>query len=202
MAQIGDLLVKLGRGETLTLGEEGTLRLWGNQAQLDSFYVTGLQNGQGEINAGTIIADTLDTGSTRYSDFYCYFDASGTQTIPNNVSTNITLSYTALENRGFSVSSGIITFPVSGFYLIQIWGDFASNATGYRQLLMDRISGSGFGNCSEAKNAISGAITPCFVSGEMTFDIGKTGVLNVRQTSGGDLDITNVGFSIRLASLK
>ncbi len=47
--QIGDLLAKLGRGETLTPAEQQQIRLWGNNAQLLNNFVQGIQSPEGGV---------------------------------------------------------------------------------------------------------------------------------------------------------
>jgi len=47
--QIGDLLAKMGRGENLTLEEQGQIRLWGNQTSLLNNFVQGIQSPEGGI---------------------------------------------------------------------------------------------------------------------------------------------------------
>ncbi len=52
--QIGDLLAKIGRQEPLTQEEQGRIRLWGNNVEINNAFVAGLQNGQSNIMAGEI----------------------------------------------------------------------------------------------------------------------------------------------------
>lgn len=56
MAQIGDILAKLGRREALTTAEQQQIRLWGNTQDHNSAFITGLQNGQSSLNVSTIRA--------------------------------------------------------------------------------------------------------------------------------------------------
>ncbi len=60
MAQIGDILAKLGRGATLTTAEQQQIRLWGNNTEFNNSFVTGLQNGQSNLNVSTIRAISGD----------------------------------------------------------------------------------------------------------------------------------------------
>jgi hypothetical protein len=46
---IGDILAKLGRRETLTSEEQQRVRLWGNQADLNAAFLTGIQSPEGGI---------------------------------------------------------------------------------------------------------------------------------------------------------
>ncbi len=52
--QIGDLLAKIGRGETLSLAEQQEIRIWGNNAQLLNNFVSGIQSPDGQILGGKI----------------------------------------------------------------------------------------------------------------------------------------------------
>ena len=56
MAQIGDILAKLGRNETLNTAEQQQIRLWGNTQDHNSAFITGLQNGQSSLNVSSIRA--------------------------------------------------------------------------------------------------------------------------------------------------
>jgi len=57
--QIGDLLAKIGRQEPLTQEEQGRIRLWGNNVEMNNAFVSGLQNGQSNITAGEIKSNII-----------------------------------------------------------------------------------------------------------------------------------------------
>lgn len=57
MAQIGDILAKLGSGEALNQDEQQRIRLWGNNTEFNNAYIAGLQNGSSDLSVKTINAE-------------------------------------------------------------------------------------------------------------------------------------------------
>ena len=125
-----------------------------------------------------------------------------TQSIGNASTTVVDLTSEEIDTDGFhsnSTNPSRITIPngLSGDYLITAIAVFASNATGYRQLVL-YLNGAGAGNLDGVTNAaVSGGVTTR-LSFAGLFTLTSTDYVEaaVFQNSGGSLNITNASLQI------
>lgn len=95
----------------------------------------------------------------------------------------------ALHSTGGN--TGRLTAPITGLYLVGGAVDFASNATGYRQLAV-RINGATF-IVADERPAVNGAATQITVETVYRFVAGEYAELRALQNSGGNLDVSAAG---------
>jgi len=132
MAQIGDILARLGRGELLTESEQQQIRLWGNQTEFNNAYISGIQNGRSTVNALEISASRLYVNKEVFSGlaarYHCY-------NVTAPVGYTDTVNWVAdYADAGFSTDGTGITIPETGVYLVafQISWDNTASSTGIR----------------------------------------------------------------------
>lgn len=90
-----------------------------------------------------------------------------------------------------SVNTGRLTAPITGLYLIGAAVDFASNATGYRQLAV-RVNGTTF-IVADERPAVNGAATQITVETVYRLAAGEYAEVRCLQTSGGNLNVSAAG---------
>lgn len=101
--QIGDILVKLAKGEKLMDNELQTLRLFGNQAELNNQFITSIQDGSGVINAKKINANSAEFTIPPIDAIYYKFDTD--QTIATSTNTDILWDSVKLTSSYFELDS-------------------------------------------------------------------------------------------------
>lgn len=92
-------------------------------------------------------------------------------------------------------NTGRLTVPITGLYLVGGAVDFASNATGYRQLAI-RVTAIGGGTTfivADERPAVNGAATQITVETMYRFVAGEYAELRALQNSGGNLDVSAAG---------
>lgn len=132
--QIGDILVKIAKGEKLSEFEMQNLRLFGNQAELNNQFVTSIQDGSGTINAKNV--------RSIYGNF-TYPPAGAALRLTRDTNTTITNSTktdVSWENEVYDdinmwngSSPTVITVQATGKYIVTgrtLWT--ASTNTGFR----------------------------------------------------------------------
>jgi len=123
--QIGDLLAKIGRQETLTQEEQQRIRLWGNNTEFNNSFVSGLQNGQSNIMAGEIRSNIIYVKNDVLSGSSIKLLRTTSQSITSG--TPDFIDWESFEYNSFpvdmvnlSVDPTKIYIPTSGRYVIGI----------------------------------------------------------------------------------
>lgn len=176
---IGDMIAaKLAKNEPLNDEEMGKLRLFLNQADLNSSYVSGLQNG---MTTPTFL-ETAVGAKVRLASFQAIVNSGAGEIISWD-----TEDYD--DNEFFSSSDPTkISIKSTGYYLIIAEILFASNATGIRTLSL-LVNGSVdiFGG-QDGRPAFSGSSADPKVVIEASLTSGDYVELVAFQTSGSDLN--------------
>jgi len=187
---IGDLLVRLSKGERLSPDEQTSLNRWGERTSSRNAYVYGLQNGRGDVNIASLTANRMSASIYKDNYFRAKLDGTGfTTSIPNNTATILTISeWNVVYNYGgeFVNIGRNIRFPAKGYYAIQMSGEWDNNTTGIRRLENDEKSASGGGGDYVR-------IFDVVYQNQVSF--------TVYQNSGASLNLNNGKLSIRLISL-
>lgn len=143
MAQIGDILAKLGRGETLTPSEQQQIRLWGNNTEFNNAYIAGLQNGTSNIVASKIDANIIQIKNDILSGYAIKAYRDTDQSVAT--STNTFIEWEALEYSTFPptaidlVSSpDKIYIPISGRYVVGVNVAMSAIASGFWRIDITR----------------------------------------------------------------
>ena len=196
MPRFGDelarLLEKASNGERLTAGETELLRFEGNNAQTTSSLVRGWMPGAG---------DSPSFRTTPYE--LCSVPGSpvvkigrtANQTLSNGVETKLVFD-TAEEPdswnklRLIQPDAGYDDFTVvqNGVYLVSVWARFATNTTGYRQLILTDDTGTTTSTRAGVAPP-SGAGCSIGVTGCFSWKVGDVFWCLAQQNSGGDLNI-------------
>ena len=208
---IGKILARLAKGDQLSRMEEGKLEAWGNNTETNASYVGGLQTGQADVNIRKLNALSADFVIPPLESVYLVNTASLTCT--NGAAKDITFE-TRTEyppSPFYSWSSGNaerISFPLmttradlqfSKLFLITGVVRFASNASGYREVYLDAVTGSGTTSYRlNNKNAVNGEVTEVEISYPMVItDLSLQYIkFSAIQNSGGDLNLTNAKILI------
>lgn len=90
-----------------------------------------------------------------------------------------------------SSNTGRLTAPITGLYLVGVAVDFATNATGYRQIAI-RVNGATF-IAADLRPAANGTTTQMTVQTVYRFAAGEYAEVQALQTSGGNLNVTAGG---------
>ena len=186
---IGDLLVKLNRGERLLPAEEETLRLWGNQVSLNNAFIGGIQNGTSDINVSKINAIS---GEYRYAPtgYTSKVRTTGNTSVPNNTETNLVFgNYYYDELRCFAGNGAdYIDIQQTGKYRFVIYirlYSLPAPTSGWGRIIL----WGGGGQLTE--NAIfalsSSTSTTAQLVGEVSVSSGSQMAVGVKQTSGGTM---------------
>ena len=194
MAQIGDILAKLGRGETLNSSEQQQIRLWGNNTEFNNSFVTGLQNGQSNLSVSTIRAIS--------GEFEYPHSGVGMRLIRN---TDVTLT-TAVEY--------VVSFETKRYDDLNMWSltdptKVYFRRTGkYQVSLRALVSGGSSGDfmtyikdTTSLLSTISVSSTSqhtLFVSDEVNFVAGEVMTIGIKQTSGADKYLFYYILTVRL----
>lgn len=187
---IGDILVKLGKGEQLTIEEQQRIRLWGNQVDNNNAYIAGIQNGIGNISADSIYGRSFFVGKEQFSGLAGRFINDGF-ILPIDTVSTVTLEFT-IYNDGYSYNGSAVTIPTSGFYNITMDAVFGSSATpGIR-----RITDSNDYMYIIATAAANEQIT-LTGSTDVQLTTGQTVYMKAYQNSEPDLSITRASMTIR-----
>lgn len=197
---IGDIFEKLAKGEKLNEFELQQLKLWGNRAELNESFVSGMQNGSSDIHVKNIRAEM---GEYRYapSGYSSKFRSSET-VAPTATSTKIVWDSIVYDNLGVYPGSGQtdITIKLTGKYKFVIWGDAwkaPAATTGY---LIARLRETNGVMIEEVCIPFSTNFLTSFqFIGEASMKIGNNIFVSVVQTSGGDMDFR---CSIALSLIK
>lgn len=118
------------------------------------------------------------------------------QSIPNNVLTALTYGTEEFDNDNMinlGVNNTLITATSAGIYLVECQVQFASNATGDREL--DIVWSGGGGQMSIRSKAVATDITRLSVSFLYKATAAQTFQSQVLQNSGGALNVTTRRFS-------
>ena len=191
MAQIGDLLIKLNRGEKLQPAEEQELRLWGNQTQINNAYVGGLQNGSSNINASVITGNTLFAGKEQFSGLAGRFINDGA-TIPNSSLYTVPVAI-VIYNDGYPFDgSGTITILTTGYYNITMEVVFNSNASGGQRHVYSTNNHIYLHHYAGANESLTVA-----GSTDVLLRKGNTMSMIAYQDTGGDLGMLRGSMTIR-----
>ncbi len=134
--QIGDLLAKIGRQEPLTQEEQGRIRLWGNNVEMNNAFVSGLQNGQSNITAGEIKSNIVYVKNEVISGSSVKLIRTSTQSIDSSSAEYIeweSIEYNTLpvDMVNLSTDPTKIYIPTSGRYVIGINLALVSISSGY-----------------------------------------------------------------------
>lgn len=160
MAQIGDLFVKLGRGETLSTGEIDTLRFEMNRVQYAVGAIGSVMSPTGGLD-GNVFRNSGGFSILPHESASLYFD---TQEIANNswVTPTVLATSGATWQQGFRIDTTngriyVTGVPRQTVLLSVLWAYWADNATGQRGLawLSDDTS---------ARYNIRSAFTPVLAS--------------------------------------
>lgn len=181
MAQIGDILAKLGRGELLTTLEQQAIRLWGNNTEYNANYIAGLQNGAGLIDVNSIRSNEITsekrdlTGNT----FYGWFRKS----VPTGSGYTTMDLQIAHISKGFSTSGNIVTFLKDGFYKVHLLVA-TSTTTGFSEVY---AQGLGLNAASSMTNSSLGYVL-YEVTRYFVFRNGLEFYLNATHDEAGTID--------------
>ncbi len=199
MAQIGDILAKLGRNETLTTAEQQQIRLWGNTQEHNSAFIAGLQNGQSTINVSTIRAIS---GDFEYppSGISLRLTAGVILGINNATWTDVSFTNKSYDDASMwdSSSPTVINIKRTGKYQVvskSRWNP--DTGGGYRVLLFTPTVGS-IRTIDHYLFSSSGEGGENVLNDEINLTAGSSYKIQVFQTSGGVRDIMQVRFAIRL----
>lgn len=199
MAQIGDILAKLGRNETLSTAEQQQIRLWGNNTEFNNAFIAGLQNGQADLNVSTIRAIR--------GDFEFPPSGYGIRVLRD---TDVTVTSGPIDGITFeskmyddylmwNVSDPTkVYIKRSGRYQVIANCRWGAGSAGYRTLFITvNPLGGGGGSLSSWRYSASTAITN-EIADEVSLSTGTYITAAVQQITGADLSLTRVRLSIRL----
>jgi hypothetical protein len=195
---IGDILAKLGRREALTSDEQQRIRLWGNQTEFNNAYITGLQNGQGNINVNEIRANT---GLFAYPpNGYAVRLNTGGETVSTGA-TGYTISWATKTyddiNMWNSAAPTIININITGKYIVTgraLWN--AANLTGTRGYYVF--------NADTSEIILNDTVFPTtlahrhLIYDELNLSRGTRLSVMAKQFSGVDATLTHAKLTIRL----
>lgn len=134
MAQIGDILAKLGRMEALTTTEQQAVRLWGNALEQKGAFIDGLQNGRSNIISADISAERLYVGKEIVSGTagrYYELDLSVATSTYVGTAAWTKLYADAGFSTAFTTGQDNVVIPESGRYQVSIqvnWNNTVSTA--------------------------------------------------------------------------
>ncbi len=187
---IGDILAKLGRGETLSIEEQQRIRLWGNQVDNNNAYIAGLQSGMSSISASNIYGNSFFVGREQFSGLAGKFINDG-ETVPHNTQHVATLNQT-IYNDGYQFDGDTVTIPVSGFYNITMETVFFSSATQATRRMTD-----GHSYIYVTATALSNEQMSLSGSTDVQLSTGDTLYMILFQNTGGNLSTLRSSMTIR-----
>lgn len=123
------------------------------------------------------------------------FNSAAISITTSGVNQALTFNSETYDNGGFhdtGSNTGRLTFPNTGTYIVTGHAEFASNATGYRQLFIQRNGTDPL--ASILVPAVNGAVTVLSVATLFLFSANDYAELVVTQTSGGALNVDAVNF--------
>ncbi|WP_433232418.1 hypothetical protein ACQP2H_10565 [Micromonospora sp. CA-248260] len=112
-----------------------------------------------------------------------------TLSLTSGTLTAVTLDTSDFDNSSmFTPGGSLITLPIAGVWGFQVYGSFASNATGQRRFLME-IGTTGVYTGIDSRPAVSGDVTHITLSGSYVASAGDQLRVVAHQTSGGALNL-------------
>jgi len=199
---IGDVLLKLGKGETLSAGELDQLRVRMNFIEATASGAGEVMSSQGAGLSPTVFRNSGAFSMLPHETASIRFD---TQNIANNsLDSPVPLaSGAATWAYGFSIdtSTGLISIrgiPNDSVYLFAIWWQWAANTTGYRRIQWYE---SGAGNAVNDYQDAWSATEPIYshiVHVRRQAGTDASYGIKVFQDSGGDLAGDGVFTATRL----
>lgn len=197
---IGDILAKLGRGETLSTIEQQAIRLWGNQTNINNAFIAGLQNGQSGLSVSHIdVVDRINLGkevlagvSLRLKRTTSFSLPSGTTTIEWNEE-----EYDDSDFFNLSVSSTNITIPLTGIYNATLGVYVKAGAVANHHYVSTNRAGVSY---YPTVGAYLGANQNYILaaSDERTYEKGETVLVKASQVSGVNSTLETGYFTMRL----
>lgn len=151
--------------------------------------------------SSTLTAAQLNTDIRDNSNFLATDKAmwsisrAAVQSIPNATLTEVAWTSESFDNAGLHslvTNTGRVTTTVAGKYLLMVTVNFAANATGFRDLVLN-VSGSQALSMETAPSA--SAATGMQLNGLVSVTAGQYFTVSVYQNSGGALDLSSCWFS-------
>jgi hypothetical protein len=196
--KIGDLLIKLGEGKALSQTELQELRLWGNQTQLNNSFVSGIQNGTGEINSSSVTTKILSTGKDIVSGYAVRLKRTTSFNLPNG-STNIEWNEEEYDDGDFydaNISTTNIIVPRTGIYNVTFGAYISAVAANHHYVSTFRDGASYYPSIGSYLGAGQNYILSA--SDERTYVKGEIVYLRASQMSGSTSSLITAYFTMRL----
>lgn len=182
---IGDILVKISKGIALTETEQLRLQLWGNRAESEESFISGLMDGSSEIFVNSVRTNRIKVANRVITGVWAR--AYGVESALHNTTTTLSsLVFTGEPQFGITLSGDSLYVSQTGTYNISLETYWESNATGNRKTTM---AVGGITNYVEATfPAVSGAGTSYYIQ-RTSAQIGSSKAikLKIHQTSGSTL---------------